>query len=131
MLLSQTCWVASIKVLGLMMDLSALNPAQIIVLGSAFCVMLSLHFTSHHTAIVLASLRLEESERAKGYHHYHPFGSPLCSCFLCGYLNISISRNIMPDEIKASFYSAESLCSEASSILDMAVFAIWNVAGLL
>ncbi|KAL2523595.1 Protein of unknown function (DUF300) [Abeliophyllum distichum] len=58
----------------------------------------------HNTAYVGALQILEEAKGTKGNNYYRPHGSLVMAKFLglmCTYLNISISKNIVPDESKA------------------------------
>ena len=115
------------------MDLGNLNPAQITLMGSAFCVMLSMHFTlqllSHHLfywknpkeqkaiiiiilmAPIYAVVSFVGLLDIRGSKEFFMFLESVKECYealviakflalMYSYLNISISRNIVPDEIK-------------------------------
>ncbi|XP_014518546.1 transmembrane protein 184C [Vigna radiata var. radiata] len=116
-----------------MIDLSTLNPAQITVLGSAFCVMLSMHFTSQLLSQHLFYWKNPKEQKAiiiiilmaplyatvsfvglldiRGSKEFFTFLESVKECYealviakflalMYSYLNISMSGNIVPDEIK-------------------------------
>ncbi|KAI4299303.1 hypothetical protein L6164_032772 [Bauhinia variegata] len=115
------------------MDLSTLNAGQITTLGSAFCVMISMHFTvqllSQHLfywknpkeqkAIIIiilmaplyAAVSFVGLLDIKGSRAFFTLLESIKECYealviakflalMYSYLNISISKNIVPDEIK-------------------------------
>ncbi|XP_020220292.1 transmembrane protein 184A [Cajanus cajan] len=116
-----------------MIDLSTLNPAQLTVLGSAFCVMLSMHFTTQLLSQHLFYWKNPKEQKAiiiiilmaplyaavsfvglldiRGSKEFFTFLESVKECYealviakflalMYSYLNISISGNIVPDEIK-------------------------------
>ncbi|KAF7803535.1 transmembrane protein 184C [Senna tora] len=115
------------------MDLSTLDPPQLTVLGSAFCVMVSMHFTvqllSQHLfywknpkeqraiiiIILMAPIYAADSFLGlldiRGSKAFFMFLDSVKECYealviakfmalMYSYLNISLSKNIVPDEIK-------------------------------
>ncbi|XP_028767637.1 transmembrane protein 184C-like [Neltuma alba] len=115
------------------MDLSSLSPEQLTVMGSAFCVMASMHFTvqllSQHLfywknpkeqkaiiiIILMAPIYAVDSFvgllDVQGSKVFFLFLDSVKECYealviakfmalMYSYLNISMSRNIVPDEIK-------------------------------
>nr|ACU18597.1 unknown [Glycine max] len=116
-----------------MIDISTLNAAQITVLGSAFCVMLSMHFTTQLMSQHLFYWKNPKEQKAiiiiilmapiyaavsfvglldiRGSKEFFTILESVKECYealviakflalMYSYLNISISRNIVPDEIK-------------------------------
>ncbi|WJX22213.1 hypothetical protein P8452_11538 [Trifolium repens] len=115
------------------MDLSKLSPAQLTVYGSAFCVMLSMHFTLQLLSQHLFYWKNPKEQRAiiiiilmapiyaitsfvglldiRGSKEFFTLLESVKECYealviakflalMYSYLNISISKNIVPDEIK-------------------------------
>ncbi|KAL1289283.1 hypothetical protein HN51_057770 [Arachis hypogaea] len=115
------------------MDFRNLNPAQITMMGSGFCVMLSMHFTTQLLSQHLFYWKNPKEQKAiiiiilmapiyavvsfvglldiRGSKEFFTFLESIKECYealviakflslMYSYLNISISRNIVPDEIK-------------------------------
>ncbi|KAA0056947.1 transmembrane protein 184C [Cucumis melo var. makuwa] len=115
------------------MDLSTLNPGQLTVVGSGFCVMLTMHYTmqllSQHLfywknpkeqkaiviIILMAPLYAVDSFVGlldiNGSKEFFMFLDSVKECYealviakflalMYSYLNISMSKNVIPDEIK-------------------------------
>lgn len=115
------------------MDLTQLSPAQITVYGSAFCVMLSMHFTLQLLSQHLFYWKNPKEQKAiiiiilmapiyaivsfvglldiRGSKEFFTLLESIKECYealviakflslMYSYLNISITRNIVPDEIK-------------------------------
>lgn len=131
------------------MDLTQLSPAQITVYGSAFCVMLSMHFTLQLLSQHLFYWKNPKEQKAiviiilmapiyaivsfvglldiRGSKEFFTLLESVKECYealviakflalMYSYLNISISRNIVPDEIKGR---------EIHHSFPMTLFQVW------
>lgn len=138
-----------------MIDLSTLNPAQITVMGSAFCVMLSMHFTSQLLSQHLFYWKNPKEQKAiliiilmaplyatvsfvglldiRGSKEFFTFLESVKECYealviakflalMYSYLNISISGNVVPDEIKGR---------EIHHSFPMTLFQVWLLRTVL